>query len=153
MPDLLQLQTMLRKLLVARFHLAIHIEKKDLTAYVLGLAKGGPKLSEDDNDPRGLPDYSGGPRGLSFRNITMREFASLLQAFILDRPVIDQTGLGTARYDFVLKWTPDDQTSNEPDAPPDLFTAFQQEVGLKLESMKTQVDIVVIDHVERPFAY
>jgi uncharacterized protein (TIGR03435 family) len=152
MRNLLQLQTMLRKLLVARFHLAIHIEKKDLTAYVLGLAKGGPKLSEDDNDPGGLPDYSGGPRGLSFRNITMREFASFLQAFILDRPVVDQTGLGTARYDFVLKWTPDDQTSNEPDAPPDLFTAFQQEVGLKLESMKTQVDIVVIDHVERPSA-
>jgi uncharacterized protein (TIGR03435 family) len=94
----------------------------------------------------------------------MAEFASVLQANILDKPVVDQTGLGTARYNFVLKWTPDPSMGpiggppppNAPapapdaDAPPDLFTAFQQQLGLKLESIRAPVDALVIDSVEKP---
>jgi len=78
---------------------------------------------------------------------------------------VDQTGLGSTRYDFTLKWTPDPSQGQiggpgpgpnpppaapDPDAPPDLFTAFQQQLGLKLESTKAPVDVLVIDKVEKP---
>jgi uncharacterized protein (TIGR03435 family) len=87
----------------------------------------------------------------------MTEFASVLQASgnILARPVVDQTGLGSARYDFMLTWTPDAPQPNAPApvdntaAPPDLFTAFQQQLGLKLESTKAPVDVLVIDRAEK----
>ena len=83
-----------------------------------------------------------------------------MQARLVDRPVVDQTGL-TDRYDFTLKWTPD---SNQPvppgqpapppvaaeDAPPDLFGAFQQQLGLKLEATKAPVEVMAIDKVEKP---
>jgi uncharacterized protein (TIGR03435 family) len=77
-------------------------------------------------------------------------------------PVVDQTGLGSARYNFVLKWTPDASQSqpggvaagapptDNADAPPDIFTAMQQQLGLKLESTKALVDVMVVDHVEKP---
>jgi uncharacterized protein (TIGR03435 family) len=92
----------------------------------------------------------------------MAEFATILQANFMDRPVVDQTGFAATRYDFVLKWTPDGAqpqagggttaTADNLDAPPDLFTAFQQQLGLKLESTKAPVDVLVIDRVEKPSA-
>jgi uncharacterized protein (TIGR03435 family) len=84
----------------------------------------------------------------------------------VDRPVVDQTGLGKTRYDFILKFTPD-QSMMPPDgapppnaapgpgtddAPPDIFTAFQQQLGLLLKKTRTQVETFVIDHVEQPSA-
>ena len=107
----------------------------------------------------------GGPQGLIVRNATIAEFAAMLQANILELPVVDQTGLGAARWDFTLKWTPDPgqrqlgapdgnapPAAADPDAPPDLFAAFLQQLGLKLESTKAPVDVLVIDHVEKPSA-
>jgi uncharacterized protein (TIGR03435 family) len=95
------------------------------------------------------------------RNATMEEFAGVMQAH-LDRPVLDQTGL-RGRFDFQLQWSPDDTPSTSPRGPgeppkpnelagslPDLFTAVQQQLGLKLESTKGQVDVLVIDKVEKP---
>jgi uncharacterized protein (TIGR03435 family) len=78
------------------------------------------------------------------------------------RPVVDQTGLA-GRWDFVLKWTPDDSQfaamgakvpppSDAADAPPPLFTAIREQLGLKLSSEKTPVDVIVIDHVDHPSA-
>jgi uncharacterized protein (TIGR03435 family) len=91
------------------------------------------------------------------RNGTMTDLVLLLQKYVLDRPVVDQTGL-TDRFDFTVKFTPD--ASQVPpglppppaadDAPPDLFTAFQQQLGLKLEQTKAQVDVLVIDKLEKP---
>lgn len=88
--------------------------------------------------------------------------AGFLQANILEQPVVDQTGL-TDRFDLNVRYTPDatqlaslpagvppPPAVSEADAPPDLFTAFQQQVGLKLESKKALVDVVVVDKVERP---
>jgi uncharacterized protein (TIGR03435 family) len=97
---------------------------------------------------------------LNVRNGTIADFASLLQSNILERPVVDQTGL-TDRFDFTLKYTPDaSQLANlppalqpladDPDAPPDLFTAVQQQLGLKIESTKAPVDVMVIDKIEKP---
>jgi uncharacterized protein (TIGR03435 family) len=91
----------------------------------------------------------------------MTEFAGFLQANILEQPVVDETGL-TDRFDFNVRYTPDAaQLANLPagvpppppindDSPPDLFTAFQQQIGLRLEPKKALVDVVVVDSVERP---
>ena len=98
-------------------------------------------------------------------NSTIADFAAFSLANIMDQPVVDQTGLGDQRWDFILKWTPDAaqiaQAGGPPpnarppapgdaDAPPDIFTAFQQQLGLKLESTKAPVDVLVIDRVEKP---
>lgn len=161
-PNMTQLRMMLLKLLADRLQLSLHHEKKELSVYALTVAKGGPKLTEDTANPNGLPNFlgRGGPQGRNVQNSTMAEFASDLQGRLADRPVVDQTGLGSKRYDFILKWTPDSPALNgptgappaagNPDAPPDIFAAIQQQLGLKLESTKAQVDVIVIDHVEKP---
>jgi uncharacterized protein (TIGR03435 family) len=140
---------------------SFHREKKELSVYAITAAKSGPKMTKNESNPNGLPGFGGGPRGLVVRNATMSEFANMLQANVVERPVVDQSGLATSRYDFILKWTPDGPQTplgavgpNPPpatdnvDAPPDLFTAFQQQLGLKLESTKAAVDVVMIDRVE-----
>jgi uncharacterized protein (TIGR03435 family) len=88
---------MLRKLLADRFQLSLHHEEKELSVYALTVAKGGPKLTEDADNPNGLPAFlgRGGPRGRKVQNSTMAEFATDLQGSIADRPVVDQTGLGS----------------------------------------------------------
>ncbi len=65
--------------------------------------------------------------------------------------MVDKTGL-TGKYDFSLHWTPDNVESTDPNAPPGLFTAIQEQLGLKLEPVKAPVDVLVIDHVEKPSA-
>jgi len=88
----------------------------------------------------------------------MEEFAGFLQARILDRPVVDQTGL-TGKFDFTLTWRPDQLPPQGPNAPPlpadldsrsDIFTAFQEQLGLKLEVTKTPVEVLVIERVQKP---
>jgi uncharacterized protein (TIGR03435 family) len=73
-----------------------------------------------------------------------------MQAAFLDRPVVDQTGLRD-RYDFVLRWTPEGSTAgNDPSAPPDIYTAIREQLGLKLNAAKAPVDVLVIDRVKEP---
>jgi len=74
----------------------------------------------------------------------------LLQ-FHVDRPVVDQTGL-KGRYDFKLQWTVDEANTTEPDALPGLFTAIQEQIGLKLEPTKAPADVLVVDKIGRPEA-
>jgi uncharacterized protein (TIGR03435 family) len=166
-PSITQLMAMVQQMLPDRFQLKFHREKKELSAYVLTVGKSGIKIDEETSNPNGLPGFGGGgPRGLNVRNATMQEFAEFLQANVLDQPVVDQTGLGKKRFDFVLKWTPDGQqgatgaaggpkpegapAEASADAPPDIYLAMQQQLGLKLESTKAPVDLFVIDHVEKP---
>ena len=104
-----------------------------------------------------------GPGMLPITNATMAEFAGLLQEVVLDRPVLDKTEL-TGKWTFVLKWMPSDSEfggmggkmaeamKDQPDAPPGLFTAIQEEDGLKLEPARLPVDVMVVDHVEKPTA-
>jgi uncharacterized protein (TIGR03435 family) len=162
-PSREQLRTMVKKLLADRFQLKFHNEKKELPAYVLTVGKAEPKMTKDDTNPNGLPGLFFRQLGdLNVRNATMGDFAHLMQSAVLDRPVVDQTGLA-GKWDFQLKWTPDDSQfsgmgmrppppSEAADAPPPLFTAIQEQLGLKLESGKAQVDVMVIDHVEHPSA-
>ena len=160
-PNRKELQTMIQKLLADRFQLKFHKDKKELSAYVLSVAKTGSKMTKDTGDPNGLPGLFFQQLGvLTVRNATMGDFAQLMQSAVLDRPVVDQTGLAD-KFDFLLKWTPDESQfggmgvkvpppSDAADAPPPLFTAIQEQIGLKLEATKTPVEVLVLDHVEQP---
>jgi uncharacterized protein (TIGR03435 family) len=91
------------------------------------------------------------------KSATIADFAGYLKRYwrplLMDRPVIDRTGL-SGRYDFTLRWSPDDlrYTGGVTYEFPDFFTAIQQQLGLKLEAVTDSVDVLVIDHVERPTA-
>jgi uncharacterized protein (TIGR03435 family) len=159
-----QLRTMLKNLLKSRFGLAFHIEKRELPVYAIGLDKNGPSGIKMviDNDS-GTRIGAQRPGRVSFRGATMSALATQLQLRVLDRPVIDQTGL-TARYDFTLDWRPDEfqfprasaaqraAAIAAADAMPDLFTAFQEQLGLKLEAKKAAVGVLVVDSVSKPTA-
>lgn len=155
-PSTQQLKAMLRGLVAERFQLTSHAEQKELQVYAITQTKGGAKLEEDESNPNGIPTLDGsGPRGLHAKNVTIVDFANILQALVLDRPVVDQTGFGNKHFNFVLRWTPSAMAAaaaDNPDAPPDIFTAFQQQLGLRLDSVRASVDVMVIDKVERPGA-
>ncbi len=162
-PNRDQLKTMIQKLLADRFQLKFHRDKKELSAYVLSVAKNGPKLKTSQGDPKGLPGlFFRGLGVLTVTNATMGDFSHLMQSAVLDRPVVDQTGL-QGKYDFLLKWTPDESQfggmgikvpppSDAADAPPPLFTALQEQLGLKMGAGKAPVEVLVLDHVEQPSA-
>jgi uncharacterized protein (TIGR03435 family) len=168
-PNPEQLRIMIRKLLADRFKLTFHHDKRELSAYVLTVVKSGSKLTPTER-PGPLPGlgFQPGTGGVTIRaiNATMPDLTGLLQVLVLDRPVVDQTGL-TGRYDLHCTFTPDDSQFNghppfpppqqqtdaaAPAAPsaPSLYDAFQQELGLKLSAEKTPVDVLVIDHAEKP---
>jgi uncharacterized protein (TIGR03435 family) len=150
-PNLKQMQEMYRKLLAERFGLAAHMEKKEMAVYALTVGKGGVKnLTKSKGDPNGEPDQNGGPRGMTFANCSMGEF-SLMLGFMMDRPVVDETGIA-GRWDFALSWTPQDAETTDPSAAPGMFTAIQEQLGLKLEPVKAPADVLVVDKVERPSA-
>jgi uncharacterized protein (TIGR03435 family) len=169
-------EQMLQALLADRLKLVVHRETKELPVYNLVVAKGGPKLQEakpgdtypnSPNSPDGTHEGAGSIWERSdgagvFQAISSARLARLLTAEV-GRPVIDMTGLkGT--YDFTLMYTPDDRLQppsgadpkdRPPPAPsdanaPSLFDALPQQLGLKLESGKGPLEIIVIDHVERP---
>jgi uncharacterized protein (TIGR03435 family) len=162
-PSLKQWQSMVKKLMADRFQLKFHYEKRELPVYILAVAKTGPKMTKSQSDPSASTGLGFGPPGsFGATNATMADFAGAIGQAILDRPVVDQTGL-TGRFDFRLTWTPDESraggvggyrpsATESADAPPDLFTAIQEELGLNLESTKAPIDVLVIDHVERPSA-
>lgn len=163
-PNRDQMKLMVQKLLADRFQLRFHIEKKELPVYAMVVAKSGPKITVSAGDPNDFPGIGFGrePGVLSLigRNTGLNGVANGLQSNILDKPVVDQTGL-TGRYDFTMRWTPDASqwanfgvpattNPNDLDAPPDIFTAFEQQLGLKLQPTKAVVDVMVIDRIERP---
>lgn len=160
-PNDRQWKLMVQKLLKDRFKLTFHNDKKELAVYSLTVTKTGQKLTPSTGDPNGLPGLGFGQLGrFQARNATMQDFSKTMQSTALDRPVIDHTGI-TGRYDFTLNWTPDEFQFPDlkvPGAPPipsntdgpDLFTAIQQQLGLKLESTKEPADVIVVDHVEKP---
>jgi uncharacterized protein (TIGR03435 family) len=155
---------MLRQLLADRFHLSFHREPKEFSVYAITVAKGGPKLKATTVDPDATPD---GPPLLAFvlspavvrlpaKYTTIAEMASVMQRAVFDRPVIDRTGLA-GRYDFDLEFTPDESMfgglglkGTAESTKPDLFSALQEQLGLKLEASRGIIDTVVIDRVDRP---
>jgi len=168
-PNSDQIRVMIRKLLKERFGLTFHHEKRDMSAYVLTVGKNGNKLTPNTSNGN-LPGlgFRPAPGGITMGavNATMSDFTGLLQILVLDRPVVDQTGI-TGKYDFQCTFAPDDSQFNghppippaQPDATaaaapsaPSLYEAIQAQMGLKLDAEKTAVDVIVIDHIEKPSA-
>jgi uncharacterized protein (TIGR03435 family) len=161
-PNVQQLRTMVQKLLASRFNLKFHQEKRELSAYVLTIGRNGQKLTPTQLKGS-LPGMGmrPGPNGLTMvmANAKMTDFTSFLQMIVLDRPVVDRTGI-TGRFDYNVSFTPDDSQFNghppkipqtdTADSSPNLFTAIQEQLGLKLEAEKTAVDVIAIDHVDKP---
>lgn len=175
-----QHRLMLQAMLADRFGLKLHHEPKEMSMYALVVAKSGSKLKasapmpDDDGPPGPPPGQPGAPpmrrgimmhgRGdLTVASANLEMFADVLSRQI-DHLVVDKTGL-KGNYDFSLKWTPDPgegqmfRGAGEPPrdaAPPpeasgpSIFTALQEQLGLKLEPQKGPVDTIVIDHVDRP---
>ncbi len=169
-----QIRIMIRKLLADRFKLTFHHDKRELSAYVLTVSKSGHKLTATQVKGTlpgiGMRPATGGLT-LNMINAAIPDFTGFLQLLVLDRPVVDQTGI-QGRYDFQCTFTPDDSqfgghppqmpappggnSTNATDAAataaPSLYDALQQQLGLKLAAEKTAVDVIAIDHVEKPSA-
>ena len=155
-----QWKVALQNLLTGRFHLQLHHDTAEMPAYALTIAKGGSKLTPGEGGPRQGMGFSGGV-GQTMNgwgmNASIADFAGELQRIVLDRPIVDRTGL-TGTFTIQIAFTREDPQSLGmgpplPDnAAPTLFTAIQQQLGLKLEPTKAPVDILVIDHAEKPTA-
>lgn len=154
-PNVKQFQGMIRKVLAERFGFRSHTETRELAAHVLTVAKGGSKLPKSAGDPNGPMNESdqgnSGQRTLEVTNASLSDFA-LVMKFFLDRPMVDQTGLA-GKYDFRLKWTFDEaKAPTDGSAAPSVFTAIEEQMGLKLELAKAPTEVLVVDKVERPSA-
>jgi uncharacterized protein (TIGR03435 family) len=167
---------MLQSLLADRFQLTLHRETRESSVYSLVVSRGGLKMkpSKDqtlwagdypDGSPDGRPLTGGGPRALApgrFAGdaIPMTMFVNLL-AGPLNRPVINKTGL-TGRYDIDLHYAPGsgqappvetvESAQRDSSSEASLFTAIQEQLGLRLESTKGPVEMLIVDHIERPRA-
>lgn len=146
-----QQRQLFQSLLTDRFHLACHYEQRELSVYALVLDKGGPKFSPTTRQPQDSTNFSYTNQiVLTVKNATMATVADGMQASFLNRPVVDRTGL-TGHYDFTLKWTSDDSpTKDTPEAPPDLYTAIKEQLGLKLIPTKAIARALVVDRVDPP---
>lgn len=155
-----QIPSMVLSLLTERFHLKFHYEQRELSIYSLSVAKGGNKLSKSSTDAIGSNFNGMGMGHVSVRNGDMLGFARWLSSGVMDRPVIDNTSL-SGKFDFKLSWAPDDSQYNGmgvrarhsndgSESLPSIFTAIQEQLGLKLEPAKTKTDVIVIDQIDHP---
>lgn len=136
------IRAMMQRMLAGRFGLQVHYETKELQTYVLTVAKGGPKLKPHTSAEDGAFIHS--EARVVFRAFSTEGLASRLSGpgFQLDRPVVDRTGLkGT--YDFTLNWSARDPTG------PSLFTAIEEQLGLRLATEKLPASILIVDNVNR----
>jgi uncharacterized protein (TIGR03435 family) len=153
---------LLQALIEDRFKLKVHGETKDSPVYFLTVAKGGPKLkagsciTRDPNAPN-MPGqrqsafcgfFGMGDNSLQATSTTAEVLARELSG-ILERRVLDRTGY-TGEFDVRLKWSADLNAAPTTDSGPSIFTAIEEQLGLKLESGRAPIDVLVIDHVEHP---
>lgn len=177
-PTLNDARVMLRTLLADRFQLKIHRETRELPVYALVVARNGPKLAPSDKPcgfpapPAGSVGRGGGKQGGAERSLTLLDSWALIPELIggrVDRPVLDKSGLTASTYCTLDGLNPlavllrelgpgsggrggasarPSETADDPGA--SIFTVIEEKWGLKLEKQKGPVDILVIDHVERP---
>ncbi len=155
---------MLQAMLADRFALVIHREPKDVAGYALTVSRSGPKLHPPEDPQQGMMmgrSPTTGQRTLHGTSATMHDMASILTD-LLGKPVEDATALA-GKFDFSMEWTPDPVSEvnlrkGAPELPPGdqagptIFTALQEQLGLKLETKKIPVQAIVIDHAEKPSA-
>jgi uncharacterized protein (TIGR03435 family) len=144
---------MLQTLLEDRFKLVVHRETKETSGYALVVAKSGPKLKEPTEarprDKETDGSISSGRGRLTGQKAPLSMLAAQLTRLI-GRSVVDETDL-EGGFDFVLEWTPEETPADLASAPP-IFTAIQEQLGLRLEARKERTEMIVIDHVEKPDA-
>jgi bla regulator protein blaR1 len=158
-----ELDALLQRLLEDRFELQIHRQSKKLPAYALVVAKGGPKLRPHAPTDAARPSERFGFGSAEGSDVPIPDLVRQL-SLGLGRPVLDRTGL-EGRYDFTLEWTPAPDeftaaaiglpTRAEPPRPtdpnhPSIFTALEEQLGLRLKSAQAPVEILTIDRVEQP---
>jgi uncharacterized protein (TIGR03435 family) len=157
-----QRRQMFQAILTDRFKMVVHHETRELPLYILTVAKGGPKFKESAPfDPSSTTPHR---RGMTVNNGKITATDAQISTMVtilsrnLGRTIVDKTGL-TGNYDFTLEWADDAGSprpsdgaaaANAPDPGASIFTALQEQLGLKLESTKGPVDVVVIDHIEKP---
>lgn len=147
------LKSMLQTLLIERFHMKVHVEKRDLPVYAMVVSKSGAKLKDAAAPGRPAIRINGG--GVAFTSVTIADLIDLMsRAHLaeLDRPVVDDTGL-TGRYDVTINLfgTQEEMMSalSKGDFGSSIFTLIQEQLGLKLEPKKLPVQMVVVDQAER----
>ncbi|MGD0480938.1 MAG: TIGR03435 family protein [Terracidiphilus sp.] len=160
-PNQHQWKMAVQKLLIDRFQLQIHHEKREMPAFALVIAKGGPKLTPGDGNVKAHQSMGlGGAPGQTMYgngvNASIGDFIGELQRIVMNRPIVDETGL-TGVYNIQFEFTREDpdalgMTELPDTAAPNLLNALQEQLGLKLEGKKTAVDVIVIDHAEPPAA-
>jgi uncharacterized protein (TIGR03435 family) len=145
-----EMKVMMQTLLTERFKLEFHREKKELRSFALVVMKGAAKLKQAGSDE--VPSRQNSAMGTVARATTMQEFADFLSGPV-EKPVVDKTGLA-GRWDFAFDFTK--YMTDAPKGPDDfllvLNETLQGELGLKLETEKDMVDMVVVDHVEKASA-
>jgi uncharacterized protein (TIGR03435 family) len=147
-----KLELMIKNMLADRFHLAVHREVKEVPGYFLVVGKDGPKIhaaaETDATTPvpqRGAAPSSGSRR---LRMRTTMTYVALMLGVITRRPVVDRTGL-SGEFNVELEFAPPDAPAADSSAP-SVFTAVQEQLGLKLESAKVPAEIVIIDRADKP---
>jgi|SRR5579872_3680571 len=138
---------MMQTLLADRFKLAFHLEKRELSYYALVIGKSGSKLHEATDAPAIAPAGAQGQLRILSNSMPMSTVALLLSRYMRDF-VVDQTGL-QGRFEVKLIWTPDDRPVPDDERGPSVFTAVQEQLGLKLEPRKGPMDVMIIDHAEK----
>jgi uncharacterized protein (TIGR03435 family) len=147
-----RLLLMVQSMLEDRFRLKIRRETRELPLYVLVIGSGGPKMTAaagDKNEGIGTNCCKDGIAELNAKGVPMTHFAATLSQQ-LGRVVVDKTGL-KGSFDIKLRWTPDQVTLNTRDVSgPSIFAAVQEQLGLRLESAKGPVDVIVVESAEKP---
>jgi len=141
-------QLMQQSILADRCQFKAHQETKELPVYELVIARGGLKMKDAPPDEPGSETMRSGQMTVHAMSIE-----TILVGFAGTdgRLIVDKTGLEARKFDFELKWTPEDQRATAADdAPPSLYTALEEQLGLKLVPAKDPVKVLIVDHIERP---
>ncbi len=147
-----QMREMMQALLAERFELAVHRQNKEMAAYVLVQGKNGTKLHESTTEGESSIQAERAKMSVTVQRTPLSQLVDMLSA-VLRAPVLDETGL-KGRYDItvnVAKYVPGERQAGDPPLDPMamIMTALQEELGLKLESKKVALDLVIVDHAEK----
>lgn len=157
-PSTDRLKVMVQRFLADRFALATRREQKELDVYAITIASGRGervRLKPTAASPETLPIIQSNYGSIRATNATMADLAATLQRSVANRPVLDRTGL-TGRFDFELMWAPDEfqypgrATPTGNPGGPSIFTAFQEQLGLQLRSVKARAEVLIIERIQRP---
>jgi uncharacterized protein (TIGR03435 family) len=144
---------MVRTLLTGRFRMKAHSEQREMPVYELTVAKGGPKLkasTPEEDDKAKIVGGQGGAGRIEAVAATMDALPWMLGDEV-GRPVLNKTGL-TGKYDFTLQYLPSERAAADESATPSIFTAIEEQLGLKLVPARDMADVLVIDSIEQPTA-